>query len=145
MPSTPGLPERLLPIALAACLALSACATVRAPSRDDLVGRWTMVSVARDGQDLTAQANPTGDRAITLRADGTFVASGADPNRGRWRYDARAQRLALDSDLGPAEDSAWVIGLVGADRMRWEGSADGARLTIVSVRARATRPTGSPR
>ena len=131
--------------ALAACLALSACATVRAPVRADLVGKWTMVSVERDGADLTARANPGGDRAITLRADGTFAASGADPNAGRWRYDARAKRLVLDSDLGPADDSAWVVGLVGTDRMRWEGTSDGARVTIVSVRARAARATGPRR
>lgn len=131
--------------ALAACLALSACATVRTPGHADLVGKWTMVSVERDGQNLSAQANPGGDRAIVLDPGGTFVASGGDPNRGRWRYDARAKRLTLDSDLGPADDSSWIVGLVGSDRMRWEGMADGARLTIVSVRARHTRATGPRR
>lgn len=136
---------RLASAALAACLALSACATVRAPGRADLVGKWTMVSVERDGQDLSVQANPTGDRAITLRADGSFAASGTDPNTGRWRYDARSKRLVLDSDLGPSDDSAWVVGLVGADRMRWEGTSDGARLTIVSARAQSARATGPRR
>lgn len=134
--------------ALAALLfLLPACVGVRTPVHTDLAGQWRMVSAERDGRDLSAQANPDGDRTIALLPDGSFVATGgADGgNRGTWRYLANAQRIVLDSDLGPDGDSAWVVTMVGQDRMRWDGEVGGARLVIVSVRAGQVRPRGPRR
>ena len=134
--------------ALALLVLLPACVGVRVPERADLAGRWRMVSATRDGVDLTAQANPDGDRAIALRPDGSFVATGGGAdgdNRGAWRFVPETQRIVLDSDLGPDADSDWVVTMVGRDRMRWDGQAGSARLTIVSVRAGDVRPRGPRR
>ena len=134
--------------ALVALLLLPACVGVRVPEPADLSGRWRMVSAERDGQDLTAQANPDGDRTIALWPDGSFIATGGGTdgdNRGRWHYVPNTQRIVLDSDLGPDADSDWTVTMVGRDRMRWDGEVGGASLVIVSVRAGDVRPRGPRR
>ncbi len=131
-----------------AILVASGCATVRSTppgtteTRDSarlaLVGRWNMERILDDGTDVSAEANPAGDRYITLHADGTFE-SGGQPygrNTGRWTYDAGARRLGLDSDLGPDDDSVWTVTLQD-DLMIWNGvgSAYARRFRIVARRA----------
>jgi len=137
-----------LALAALAVLVASGCATV-APSPSEpgggndsarlaLVGRWDMERITDDGADVSAEANPAGDRYITLHADGSFE-SGGQPygrNTGRWTYDARARRLGLDSDLGPEDDSVWAVTLQD-DLMIWNGvgSAYARRFRIVARRA----------
>ena len=104
-----------------------------------LVGRWDMAGVYDRGADVTADANPAGDRYIVLRPNGSFE-SGGQPyglNTGRWTYTPRTRTLALDSDLGPDDDSQWVVTLRD-DVMEWDGagSAFARRFRITAVRAR---------
>ncbi|WP_420455605.1 hypothetical protein [Rubrivirga sp.] len=124
-----------------AALVASGCATASGSvsARDALVGRWTMERVTDGGNDVSATANPAGDRFIVLHADGTFE-SGGRPygrNTGRWVYNARTRRLGLDSDLGPDDDSTWAVSLRD-DTMEWEGvgSAYARRFRITSRRVR---------
>ncbi|MGB3541829.1 hypothetical protein [Rubrivirga sp.] len=97
--------------------------TVGDPVSDLLVGRWDMTRVYERGQDVTDQHDPADDRFIELYADGTFE-SGGQPygrNTGRWTYDHARRDLVLDSDLGPEDDSQWVVTLRG-DEMEWGGA-----------------------
>ena len=131
----------LRPFALLALAALasSGCVTTASlPDERALVGRWDMESIIDDGTDVSAEANPAGDRYIDLRADGSFV-SGGQPygrNTGRWVYNPRTRRLGLDSDLGPDDDSVWSVTIRG-DVMTWEGEGSdyARRFTITSRRA----------
>lgn len=113
--------------------------TVGRPYSELLVGRWDMTGVYNRGQNVTAEHDPAGDRYIELRADGTFE-SGGQPygrNTGRWRYDHALRDLVLDSDLGPEDDSQWVVTLDG-DEMEWGGvgSEFARRFRITSRRVR---------
>ncbi len=131
---------RLVLLVLAA-LVVTGCATTSAPVSisSPLVGRWAMERVLDDGADVSATANPAGDRFVVLHADGTFE-SGGQPygrNTGRWVYNDRTRRLGLDSDLGPDDDSVWTVSLRG-DTMEWTGvgSAFARRFQITSRRVR---------
>jgi hypothetical protein len=108
-------------------------------ARDALVGRWDMERVLDDGTDVTAQANPDGNRFLVLHADGTFEGGGraSDRNSGRWVYREGTRRLGLDSDLGPDNDSIWEVTLRG-NRMEWAGvgSDYARRFRITSRRVR---------
>ena len=134
---------RLLPLLALVTLAASGCVTTASSSGTSsdraLVGRWDMERITDGRTDVTAEANPAGDRFITLHADGTFE-SGGQPygrNTGRWVYSPTTRRLGLDSDLGPDDDSVWTVTLRG-DTMQWdgEGSEYARRFRIVSRRAR---------
>ena len=135
-------------LAVAALLSLAACRTtappdpspvVRAPTMADrVVGRWEMDRVLDRGEDATDVHNPAGDRYVELRADGTFE-SGGQPygrNTGRWTLDPAYNELTLESDLGDADDSYWIVSLDG-DRMEWAGvrSETARRFRILSRRA----------
>ncbi|WP_412069398.1 hypothetical protein [Rubrivirga sp. IMCC43871] len=131
-------------LAALALLVAGGCApTAPAPSptgsaASPLVGRWDMEAVYDRGADVTAEANPAGDRYIVLRPDGSFE-SGGQPyglNTGRWTYTPRTRTLALDSDLGPDDDSRWIVTLRD-DVMEWDGdgSAFARRFRITAVRA----------
>lgn len=108
-------------------------------SREALVGRWAMTGVYDRGADVTEEHNPAGDRYIVLDADGTFE-SGGQPygrNTGRWIYDAERHMLGLDSDLGPEDDSRWIV-IVRDDTMEWDGAGSpfARRFRITSRRVR---------
>lgn len=136
-------------LALAALAALAAgCTTTApadtsgprdAPNRAALVGRWGMEAILDQGADVSDEHNPAGDRYIELYADGTFE-SGGQPygrNTGRWTYTPTRRELFIDSNLGPEDDSRWVVTLRGGDVMEWggTGSAFARRFRIVSRRA----------
>lgn len=98
-----------------------------------------MARVLDRGTDATDLHNPGGDRYVLLRADGTFE-SGGEPygrNTGRWRLDPGYDELTLDSDLGAADDTFWIVTLDG-DTMEWAGvrSETARRFRIVSRRVR---------
>lgn len=134
-------------------LLVAGCATAPPPSapdppadpptlRDQLIGRWAMTAVYDRGVDVTDEHNPAGDRYITLYADGTFE-SGGQPygrNSGRWILDADRRTLGLDSDLGPEDDSRWVLSVRG-DTMEWDGDGSGfaRRFRITSRRDKVAR------
>ena len=109
-------------------------------TRDLLVGEWRLTGMFDDGADVSAQQNPDGDRYIDLRADGSFVSGGGPSGRnaGRWTYDPASRELGLDSDLGPDNDSIWLVVLRddGAE-MEWlgRGSEFARRIRITSRRA----------
>ena len=109
-----------------------------APLADRIVGRWTMERVLERGRDVTETHNPAGDRYVVLRADRTFE-SGGEPygrNAGRWTLDPGYNELTLDSDLGDADDTSWIVALEG-DRMEWAGvgTPTARRFRILSQRA----------
>ena len=136
----------------AALISLAGCApTSRSAAPDDspatvgrsvgdlLVGRWDMTGVYERGRDVTDEHDPAGDRFIELYADGTFE-SGGQPygrNSGRWTYDHARRDLVLDSNLGPEDDSQWVVTLRG-DEMEWGGAGSefARRFRITSRRVR---------
>ena len=105
-----------------------------------LVGRWEMDRVLDRGDDATATHNPAGDRYVVLRADGTFE-SGGQPygtNTGRWTYEPTYRELTLDSDLGEADDTYWIV-TVEDDVMEWAGvrSETARRFRIFARRSRS--------
>ena len=133
---------RLLPLLALVTLAASGCVTTASSSGTSsdraLVGRWDMERITDGRTDVTAEANPAGDRFITLHADGTFE-SGGQPygrNTGRWTLDPAYNELILESDLGDADDSYWIVTLDG-DEMEWAGvrSETARRFRILSRRA----------
>ena len=90
------------------------------------------------GADATDVHNPSGDRYVELRDDGTFE-SGGQPyglNTGRWTFDPAYNELMLMSDLGDADDTYWIVTLDG-DEMEWAGvrSEVARRIRILSRRA----------
>lgn len=98
-----------------------------------------MERITDQGEDVSDEHNPAGDRYIVLRADGLFE-SGGEPygrNTGRWTYDPARRELGLDSDAGPDDDSRWIVRLDG-DRMEWSGvgSDFARRFRITSRRVR---------
>ena len=102
-----------------------------------LVGRWEMERVLDRGADATEIHNPGGDRYVVLRADGTFE-SGGQPygtNTGAWSYDSEFRELVLDSDLGEADDTFWIVN-VQDDVMEWAGvrTETARRFRIISRR-----------
>ncbi len=135
-------------IALLVLLPLAACRTAAPPERtapvvsaptmaERVVGRWQMDRVLDRGNDATDLHNPAGDRYVELRADGTFE-SGGQPygrNTGRWTFDPGYNELILESDLGDADDSYWIVSMDG-DEMEWAGvrSETARRFRIFSRR-----------
>ncbi|WP_163715784.1 lipocalin-like domain-containing protein [Mangrovibacterium lignilyticum] len=98
-------------------LLLAACQT-----GNDISGKWMMHQVIQDGQDVTAEHNPHGDRYIILKPDSTFE-SGGQPfgkNTGKYSFNAGKGTLFLDSDTGPEDDSQWKVTLT-KDTMHWQG------------------------
>lgn len=96
-----------------------------------------MDTVHEEGQDVTEQHNPAGNRWIEFSGDGTFVSDG-EPygrNSGRWIFNAETRELYLDSDAGAGDDSYWIVRLSG-DEMRWEGARSSftERFEIVHTR-----------
>ena len=133
----------LVLLLLAACGTASppdrAAAVVTAPTMAErVVGRWEMNRVLDRGADATAVHNPAGDRYVELRADGTFESGGRPYGRhtGRWTLDPAYNELILESDLGDADDSYWIVTLDG-DEMEWAGvrSETARRFRILSRRA----------
>ena len=134
----------LLAVGLAACRssappAPAAPTPALGPVERQIVGRWEMDRVLDRGDDVTGVHNPAGDRYVVLSADGTFE-SGGEPygiNTGHWYFDPGYNELTLDSDLGPADDSYWIVTVEG-DEMEWAGvrSATARRFRILARRAR---------
>ena len=144
----PRRPVRLLVVVCA--VGLGACRTAGpaepvpaafalSPAEAEMVGRWAMDRVLDRGQDVTAVHNPAGDRYVVLRPDGTFE-SGGQPyghHTGRWYFDPGHRELVLDSDLGEADDTYWIV-TVDGDAMEWAGvrSATARRFRILARRVR---------
>lgn len=98
-------------------------------TRDQLVKKWDMAAVIQNGQDVSEQHNPSGNRWIELTADGNFVSDG-DPygrNTGTWTFDTETAELFLDSDAGEGDDSYWIV------------SENGEKLILKGARSEFTR------
>ncbi|MFA0962108.1 lipocalin family protein [Roseivirga sp. BDSF3-8] len=94
------------------------------PARE-LVGRWNMRELYENGNDVTNEHNPAGNRYAVFNEDGTFE-SGGDPygkNSGKWLLEETPEGLLLylDSDAGSGDDSYWLITLEGKN-MQWRGA-----------------------
>lgn len=84
--------------------------------------KWEIVSVVQNGNDVSEEHNPKGNRYITFSNDGTFK-SGGDPygkNTGRYFVNNLNYYLFLDSDAGPDDDSIWIVSFDG-NNMSWKG------------------------
>ena len=82
-----------------------------------------MESLTQNGQDVTAEHNPSANRFIIFNADKSFE-SGGDPygkNTGKWELDEGTGELYLNSDVGEDDDSYWIV-LIDQDRMQWQGT-----------------------
>ena len=90
------------------------------------------------GTDTTDAHNPADDRYVVPRADGSFE-SGGQPyglNTGRWYFNPAYNELTLDSDLGDADDTFWIVTVEGR-QMEWAGvwSETARRFRIFARRA----------
>lgn len=130
--ATPLLPMLFLSLLLA--VFLTGCTTDPATK---LAGKWQMHQVIQEGKDVSAEHNPYGERYIVLETDQDYTSDGRPfgANTGKYTYDEYEGRLFLDSDVGPEDDSYWLVAL-GQDSMRWQGtgSAWAEDFEIVFVR-----------
>ncbi|WP_420318424.1 hypothetical protein [Ekhidna sp.] len=87
-----------------------------------LIGKWVMVEVIQNSEDVTADHNPENDRFIVFYENNTFESGGTPygKNTGKYYYDLSKNRLMLDSDAGADDDSAWKLNIEG-DNMEWTG------------------------
>jgi hypothetical protein len=86
-----------------------------------LVGTWMMHNVFEYDKDVTEIHNPSDNRWIEFKEDGSFVSDG-DPfgrNTGRWKADHETSVLYLDSDRED-DDSEWKVTITG-DQLIWTG------------------------
>lgn len=96
-----------------------------------------MVGVKIYDQDANSELNPTGDRWLQFRTDGTFTSGSSDEqeNAGTYILDESTRTLSLDSDAGPGDDSNWIISLKGDTLlMRGVGTERQERSEVVLVR-----------
>ena len=80
-------------------------------STSAVTGRWTMLAVHRDDFDVSSDHNPSANRWIELREDGTFR-SGSDPygtNTDGPTLDPTSSELYADSDVDEEGDSSWIV------------------------------------
>ena len=91
-------------------------------SNVEIYGKWDMYQVIQSGQDVTAEHNPHNERFLVLNEDGTFETGGRPygKNTGQYSFDKNEMKLILDSDVGPEDDSQWVVSMKG-DTMHWRG------------------------
>jgi hypothetical protein len=91
-------------------------------------GKWFMVKVLEQSEDVTASHNPSNNRWISFNADtdipfeGNFESGTGEEreNTGKWFYDEKANEFFLDSDAGEEDDSYWQVSF-NADSMYWKG------------------------
>jgi len=105
--------------------------------RDDLSGTWNMIGVKIYDQDANSELNPTGDRWLQFRTDGTFTSGSSDEqeNAGTYILEESTRALSLDSDAGPGDDSYWKISLKGDTLlMRGVGTERQERSEVILVR-----------
>jgi hypothetical protein len=91
-------------------------------TENEIAGKWLMYKVIQDGEDVTSEHNPYGERYLILRKDSTFESGGrpSGMNTGRYEYNSVDHTLFLDSDVGPEDDSQWRVRIQG-DTMHWQG------------------------
>lgn len=98
--------------------ALLGCASN--PSQN-LIGKWSMLQVIQNGEDVTADHNPHLERYLIFNADSTFKSGGRPfgENTGAFSMNTQ-QQLFLDSDAGSEDDSYWNV-RISNDTMYWQG------------------------
>jgi len=106
---------------------------------NEIVGRWLIDKVSQDGEDVTSEHDPFGERYLMIREDSTFE-SGGRPfgrNTGIYVYNSVDKTLFLDSDAGPEDDSQWKVQVRG-DTMFWQGygSEWAERFELIQLRKR---------
>ncbi len=87
----------------------------------EIVGTWTMEKVYEYEKDVTEKHNPSDDRWIEFKSDGTFE-SGGQPfgrNTCRWTADNERSILYIDSDVDD-DDSEWHV-TFDKDQSIWTG------------------------
>lgn len=88
---------------------LFSCSISQTPEKQ-LIGKWTMVKVYNDENDVTNKHNPKNNRWIKFNRNGSYE-SGGDPygdNDGEWELDSEKLILFLDSKMED-DDSEWEI------------------------------------
>ena len=110
-------------LVLGAVALLAGCANEPASMEDQLSGTWRLTGIFDQDQDVTAEHNPSNNRWINLKPDGSFESDG-DPygrNTGKWSWDATEKLLHLDSDAGEEDDSYWSVEIKEKE-MSWRGA-----------------------
>ncbi len=92
----------------------------QAPS--SITGRWAMMKIYQEGEDVSSAHNPAQDRYIVFKDDGSFESGGTPTglNTGRFNFDGQEKTLFIDSDAGEEDDSRWKVD-VRQDTMVWQG------------------------
>jgi len=91
-------------------------------SEDGITGKWLMYKVIQNGKDVTSEHNPNNERYLILKNDNSFE-SGGRPfgrNTGKYLFNKEDNKLFLDSDTGPEDDSYWKV-KISNDTMYWQG------------------------
>ena len=91
-------------------------------SKDGITGKWIMNKVIQNGQDVTEEHNPHNERYLILKPDSSFESDGRPfgKNTGRYSFNEEDNKLFLDSDVGPNDDSYWNV-RISNDTMFWQG------------------------
>lgn len=91
-------------------------------SKNDILGTWRMYKVIQNGKDVTSEHDPYHERFLILKSDSSFESGGRPfgKNSGKYEFDEYENKLFLDSDTGPEDDSFWKVTFKG-DTMFWRG------------------------
>ena len=107
---------------------------------DGITGKWLIHKVIQNGQDVTAERDPHGERYLVLKSDSSFESGGRPfgENTGKYSINTEDNNLFLDSDLGPEDDSYWMV-RINNDTMYWQGfgSEWAENFQIIQIREKA--------
>ena len=107
---------------LLSTLLIVAAVSTFAQDSSELHGKWMMSQVIQNDKDVSSEHNPSSDRFIIFKEDGTFESGGSPygKNTGKYFFDKTKGRVMLDSDAGENDDSMWEV-TIKKDEMTWQG------------------------
>lgn len=95
---------------------------------DKLKGLWDLVSVEKDGKDITGEIDPDGAFNILIRWDKIFLKHSAEGERsmGYWFMNAHRPELELIPFADYTKSEKWHVSLKDS-KMMWTGNSDANR------------------
>ncbi|MCK3686183.1 lipocalin family protein [Maribellus sp. YY47] len=90
--------------------------------KNNIQGTWLMYKVIQNGKDVTLEHDPYHERFLILKSDCSFESGGRPfgKNTGKYEFNENENKLFLDSDTGPEDDSFWNV-TIKSDTMFWRG------------------------